>query len=238
MLGSRYAMWMGYGDDLNFFYNDAYAAATLGQKRPWALGRPATEVWAEISDQIGPRVEHVCRTGEATYDEGLLLFLGRTGYPEETYHSFSYSPVPGEKAGEITGLFCVVVEETGRVINERRLALLRDLAARLAEITGPEEVFAALLGCLRSAAKDFPFACLFQLDGDEPRALGSAGFEGDPPDAWPFAQLLARPAPITVELAADRVWPTGPWKRPPTHALVLPIPRQGGGGWSARSSSG
>src|SRR5580765_1511496 len=93
MLTSRYAMWMGWGPDLTFFYNDAYARMTLGAKHPWALGRPAREVWAEIWPDIGPRIEHVLATGEATWDQGLLLFLQRSGFPEETYHTFSYSPV-------------------------------------------------------------------------------------------------------------------------------------------------
>ena len=42
MLTSRFAMWMGWGPDLTFFYNDAYGAMTLGAKHPWALGRPST----------------------------------------------------------------------------------------------------------------------------------------------------------------------------------------------------
>ena len=46
MLTSRYAMWMGQGPDLTFFYNDAYARMTLGAKHPWALGRRASDVWA------------------------------------------------------------------------------------------------------------------------------------------------------------------------------------------------
>src|ERR1700754_3874176 len=77
LVTSRYAMWLGWGPDLTFFYNDAYARMTLGAKRPWALGRPAREVWAEIWNDIGPRAETVMRTGEATWDEGLLLFLER-----------------------------------------------------------------------------------------------------------------------------------------------------------------
>ena len=80
MLGSRYAMWMGWGDDLTFFCNDAYRP-TLGVKHPWALGASAREVWAEIWPDIGPRIEHVLRHGEATWDEGLLLFLERTAIP-------------------------------------------------------------------------------------------------------------------------------------------------------------
>jgi hypothetical protein len=84
MLTSRYAMWMAWGPELTFFYNDAYTP-TLGIKHTWALGSRASQVWAEIWPDIGPRIESVLRTGEATWDEGLLLFLERSGYPEETY---------------------------------------------------------------------------------------------------------------------------------------------------------
>jgi CheY-like chemotaxis protein len=86
-------MWMGWGPELTFFYNDAYARMTLGAKHPWALGRAAREVWSEIWADIAPRIEHVLATGEATWDECLLLFLERSGFPEETYHTFSYSPL-------------------------------------------------------------------------------------------------------------------------------------------------
>ena len=91
VLGSRFAMWMAWGPELTFFYNDKYAADTLAIKHPWALGRRADEVWAEIWGDIGPRIETVISTGTATWDEGLLLFLERSGYREETYHTFSHS---------------------------------------------------------------------------------------------------------------------------------------------------
>ena len=74
-------MWMAWGPELTFFCNDAYRRDTLGKKYPWALGRPAREVWAEIWPDIGPRIETVLRTGEATWDEALLLFLERSGSP-------------------------------------------------------------------------------------------------------------------------------------------------------------
>ena len=92
LLTSRFAMWMGWGTELTFFYNDAYGAMSLGAKHPWALGRPSREVWAEIWPEIGPRIERVLQTGEATWDEDLRLFLQRSGYSEETYHTFSVQP--------------------------------------------------------------------------------------------------------------------------------------------------
>ena len=119
--------WPG-GRELTFFCNAAYRRDTLGRKYPWALGRPASEVWAEIWDDIGPRIDRVLATGEATWDEALLLFLERSGYPEETYHTFSYSPLRDDD-GAVVGMLCVVSEDTERVIGERRMATLRDLGS-------------------------------------------------------------------------------------------------------------
>ena len=130
LLSSRYAMWMAWGDELTMLYNDAYSP-TLGIKHPWALGTPASEVWAEIWSDIGPRIQTVLTTAQATYDEGLLLFLERSGFPEETYHTFSYSPLTDDQ-GRISGMLCVVTEETDRLIGERRVKTLRDVASALA----------------------------------------------------------------------------------------------------------
>lgn len=118
LLTSRFEMWLGWGPDLRFFYNDAYVP-TLGIKHPIMLGRPFKEVWAEVYEDVVDQVERV-RNGEATWNKALLLLLERSGYPEETYHSFSYSPLFAEN-GEVEGLLCVVTEETPRVISERRL---------------------------------------------------------------------------------------------------------------------
>src|SRR6201999_2848036 len=90
LLSSRFPMWMAWGPELTFFCNAAYRRDTLGRKYPWALGRPAGQVWAEIWDDIGSRVESVINAGESTWDNALMLLLERSGYPEETYHTFSY----------------------------------------------------------------------------------------------------------------------------------------------------
>ena len=128
VVSSRFSMWMAWGPELTFFCNDAYRRDTLGKKYPWALGRPAWEVWAEIWDDIGPRIEAVMRTGVATWEESLLLFLERSGYVEETYHTFSYSPLTDD-LGAIAGMLCVVSEDTERVVGERRMATLRELGS-------------------------------------------------------------------------------------------------------------
>ena len=105
LLTSRFPMWMAWGPELTVLYNDAYARTTLGKKHPWALGKPASVVWSEIWKDIGPRIERVLETGEASWDETLFLILERGGYPEETYHTFLVQP-PGRAGRRPTTACC------------------------------------------------------------------------------------------------------------------------------------
>ena len=132
LVTSRFPMWMAWGPELTMLYNDAYARVTLGKKHPWALGKPAPTVWSEIWPEVGPRIERVMRTGEASWDETLFLIVERSGYPEESYHTFSYSPLSGS-SGQIEGMLCVVMEDTLRVRGERQLASLSTLAGALVD---------------------------------------------------------------------------------------------------------
>ena len=138
MLLSRFEMWLGWGTELTFFYNDAYIP-TLGAKHPGALGRPMRRVWNEVFADVEDRITSVMRDSVATWDKALLLVLERNGYKEETYHTFSYSPLRGD-TGLTEGLICVVTEETERVIGERRLETLSTLASSLLAIRTREEI--------------------------------------------------------------------------------------------------
>ena len=242
LLTSRYQMWMAWGEELSFFCNDAYLP-TLGVKHSWALGTSAREVWKEIWSDIGPRIERVLKTGESTWDEGLLLFLERSGYSEETYHTFSYSPLSDDH-GSIVGMLCVVTEETERIIGERRLSSLRELASEIAGKNTSAEVLAAAARSLSGNFRDLPFTLIYQFDADGDARLACAtGVEPGQPIApalmaptetdstmpWPVAELLSDPSPRTIDDLAqrfDRV-PSGAWPRPPRQAVVTTMVRQG-----------
>ncbi len=242
LLTSRFAMWMSWGPELTFLYNDDYARMTLGKKHPWALGKPSSEVWKEIWDDIAPRIHRVLETGEATWDEALLLFLERSGYREETYHTFSYSPLSGDD-GNVAGHLCVVTEETDRVIGERRLKTLRSLAEELNKTITEEEVVACIARCLGENEKDLPFTLLylFTEDGKEGRLACTTGMPKSHPAApesieldkknqsWPIGELLAGRDSIVVENLQEKFGPvpSGSWDKPPSRALLLPITSQG-----------
>ena len=162
MLDSRYAMWMAWGPELTFFCNDAYLP-TVGLKRDWVLGARSGDVWKEIWPDIGPRIEHVLASGQATWDEGLLLFLQRSGFAEETYHTFSYSPVYDDRI-RIAGMLCVVTEVTERVIGERRLRVLRDLAAQSVGVESVDDSCQRAIQVLAQYPYDLPFAALYLID--------------------------------------------------------------------------
>src|ERR1017187_6331971 len=196
LLSSRYAMWMAWGPELTFLYNDAYRP-TLGIKDPWALGARAYHVWAEIWPDVGPRIATVLTTSEATYDEGLLLFLERSGFPEETYHTFSYSPLTDDH-GRINGMLCVVTEETERLLGKRRVETLRDVASALASTNTEEEVLQALRDQFSRNKKDLPFTLtyLFGPRG-QVRLASSTGISPDHPlAAEQIGQDSVHPWPV------------------------------------------
>ncbi len=215
MLMSRFEMWLGWGEDLRFFYNDAYIP-TLGSKHPDALGQPMSQVWKEVFEEVKDRIISVMRDGVATWDEQLLLFLERNGYPEETYHTFSYSPLIGD-GGAVEGLMCVVSEETDRVISERRLKQLNDLAAALLKAQSRSDVQAAVRVHFGDESRDFPFADLILFD-----PVSSA------PTRWPVAAIEQGGKQISISLDGfGQDLPTGPWQIAPRDALILAVEQSG-----------
>ena len=98
LLTSRQPFWLGWGPELTYLYNDAYKSI-IGGKHPTALGRPFREVWAETIHLIGPMADHVMTRDEGTYVQAMQLIMHRNGYEEETYYTFSYSPIPDDDGG-------------------------------------------------------------------------------------------------------------------------------------------
>ncbi len=239
LLTSRFDMWMGWGPEINFFYNDAYRH-TLGVKHPSALGRPMPQVWSEVWEAVRDRVETVYEQGLSTWDRDLLLILERAGYPEETYHTFSYSPLL-DNEGRVAGLFCAVAEETDRVISERRLASLQELAAALNGVDERDGLFRAVASTLGNNLHDLPFSLVYLFDQSEVAHLACAsGIDRTHPFArarvglrergeWQLERLLAGEQ-FELEIAeGGPELPGGAWQRAPVKIAITPIPAQGNG---------
>lgn len=238
LLASRFAMWMAWGPELTFFCNAAYRDETLGRKYPWALGRPANQVWKEIWPDVGPRIQQVLRTGKATWDEGLMLFLERSGYTEETYHTFSYSPLRDDD-GSVVGMLCVVSEETARVIGERRMKTLRDLGSDPTVVRTEQEMLSFAARQLQRNQKDLPFTLTYLFDSSGDARLGASS--GLPPghpaapahltgdELWPVSATAAGRT-VIVDLDGEQFGelPGGAWAEPPLQAKVTPLVARGG----------
>src|SRR3954449_1263756 len=137
-LGSEFPMLIWWGPELVKLYNDGYKPV-LGDKHPSALGAPGRQVWPEIWDVIGPMLTGVMKRGQATWSEDQLLVMNRRGYDEETYFTFSYSPIRDEH-GAVGGVFTAVTETTERVLGTRRLTALTRLGDLTADAHSRAEV--------------------------------------------------------------------------------------------------
>ena len=235
-LTSRFPMIVWWGPDLWFLYNDAYLPL-MGTKHP-ALATPGEAVWPEIWGIIGPMLVSVMSSGQATWSEDLLLPMDRHGYWEETYWTYSYSPLHDDD-GVVRGVFTAVSDTTERVIGERRLAALQDLGAQAGSARSVAEACQLVVTALERARQDVPFAAIYlRRPGSNDAVLAASGPEQaaraplpDGPGGWPVREVLSSGQPVTVSDVTARFGdlPAGGWSTPPTQAMVLPLVGETGG---------
>ncbi len=129
-------------------YNDGYRRV-LGARHPAALGRPGSEVWAEIWHQIGPMIQQVADGGPPVYADDAPFVIERApgegpatapGEPN-AWFTFALSPVRDDD-GTVVAILNVVSETTARIEAERQLTAER---GRLAEIFEQAPAFIATL---------------------------------------------------------------------------------------------
>ncbi|RFU47666.1 response regulator [Paraburkholderia sp. DHOC27] len=237
MLTSRQPIWIGWGKELLYFYNDPYKSI-IGGKHPVALGQPTEVVWHEIWNDIAPLLATALSGGEGTFVEQKFLVMERNGFPEETYYTFSYSPIPDDD-GSPGGIICANSDDTARVMGERQIMLLRELAAATADARVWSDVCEASARALATNPRDLPFALLYLAEpgSAEVTLAGASGIAPGHPAAptamhaahdpcWPFAEVLRTQTPQLVTHLAQRFGaglPSGPWHLEPAQAVVLPV---------------
>ncbi|MFC5325489.1 ATP-binding protein [Bradyrhizobium oligotrophicum] len=244
MLTSQQPIWIGWGRELIYLYNDAYKSI-IGGKHPWALGRPTSVVWHEIWEDIGPLLAKASGGDQGTYVEAQLLIMERNGFAEETYYTFSYSPIPDDD-GSPGGIFCANTDDTQRVISERQLSLLRELANAGAEARSIDQACASCARALAQEPRDLPFVMIYMTepDGTSARLEALTGIDHDhravqammpmqPEGMWPLAEAQRLQAAVLVDDLRSRfgvAFPSGGWRQPPKQAVVIPLPPSGEAG--------
>ena len=240
MLNSRQPMWVGWGREMSFLYNDAYISILGLAKHPNALARPASEVWEEIWDFCGPLTQKVFKKGEATFVDDVRLFMNRGDLLEENFYSFSYNPIFDE-SGKISGLFCPNTDTTSKILNARRLGTLSELTAKSLVERSTDAACASSFATIAKNPDDIPFALLYLLDADGKQAIleqatgisldleklstpqidlgeASRAFE-----FWRLSGILRYGLPEIISLEDLTSVPAGPAGQPLKQAIVLPV---------------
>lgn len=199
------------------------------------MGQDFSECWASAWPVIGDAFERAL-TGETSYLENQRMFLDRNGYLEETFFTFSFSPIHDESGG-VGGLFHPVIETTAEMVGERRIRALRDLVARAGKAKTSEEAFALAAQTLSEFELDIPFAMFYLLDLErkEARLIARTGtlpdtlaipmvdLEAPRSSVWPLAEVACANQPLRVDDLETRLGSCGPYPEGPKTALVLPI---------------
>jgi signal transduction histidine kinase len=241
LLANRFPLLLWWGPQYVSIYNDPYRPV-LGTKHPWALGRPVSECWQEIWEVLKPLIDTPYHGGPATWNDDIFLEVKRYGFLEETHFTIAYSPVPDESVlGGIGGVLATVHEITEKVIGERRILALRDLAARLAETKSVEETCAAAAETLARHDKDLPFTLIYRVaeEGSHAHLAGASGvipgravspltvsLHRQTKHQWPLASVKESGTIQIIGQLRDHFDcepPSGPWSDPPNTAVVVPV---------------
>ncbi|MDF3056634.1 MAG: Chemotaxis protein methyltransferase CheR [Rariglobus sp.] len=238
-LASNFPISLAWGKHHTQIYNDGYWPIT-GGKHPGSVGQDFSECWASAWPVIGDSFERAL-AGETSFLENQRMFLDRNGYLEETFFTFSFSPIRDETGG-VGGLFHPVTETTANMLGERRTRVLRDLAARAGNAHSRDEALVAAASTLAACDLDVPFALFYAMDGGgtEPRlvakcgvapdaASGSAAGTASSPAGWPLAGVAGSGAAVLIDNLPSRfgAFASGPYPEPSKQALMFPIPLPG-----------
>ncbi len=233
-LASNFPISLAWGPDHVQIYNDGYWPI-CGKKHPHAMGQNFIECWASAWPVFGEAFERAL-AGETCYLENQRMFLDRNGYLEETFFTFSFSPIRDESGG-VGGLFHPVTEMTAELLGERRLRALRDLGVQAGKAKTTDEAFALAAQTLSEFPLDVPFALFYLLDAEQKEARLIAHTEALPDTVaipkvdlkapgsavWPLAEVESAGQPIRVDDPEGGWVSCGPYPEGPKTALALPI---------------
>ncbi|MEO6208810.1 MAG: ATP-binding protein [Gemmatimonadaceae bacterium] len=206
LLESRNPMFLWWGPELVQLYNDAYRPSLgRGSRHSRALGAKGREFWTDIWSTIGPQVEQVMSTGEATWHEDQYLPIGRNEQLENVWWTYSYGPV--REAGVIAGVLVVCQETTARVrmLAERESLLAAERAAH-AEADSARQMLSEVFAQAPVAIAVFDGRELrFTVAND--RYLGLIGSRN--PVGMTLVEVFPDLAGSEIESVLQRVFDTG-----------------------------
>src|SRR5205823_3168435 len=208
-LASNFPISLAWGPQHVQIYNDGYWPI-CGGKHPNSMGQDFSECWASAWPAIGAAFERAL-SGETSYLENQRMFLDRNGYLEETFFTFSFSPIRDETGG-VGGLFHPVTETTSKMVGQRRTQVLRELAAHAGKAQTGEDALALAAKTLSEFGLDIPFALFYLVESDEKQvrlvsqtapvpeciAIPAMKLTGPQSSAWPITETVRSNAAVHV----------------------------------------
>jgi signal transduction histidine kinase len=234
VLNSNFPISLAWGPQHTQIYNDGYWPI-CGDKHPDAMGQDFSECWASAFPVIGDAF-YQALSGETAFLEDQRMFLDRLGYLEETFFTFSFSPIRDE-TGNVAGLFHPVTETTSKMVGQRRTRTLRDLSVSAAKGQSLEEAFTLAVETLASSNLDLPFVTIYLLDetAETAKLVATTGLKpgtaATPVQVdvdqcrWNFASVVTTGETLLVETVAELFPPLicQPYPEPVQTGLVLPL---------------
>ncbi|KAK0625786.1 aerobic respiration control sensor protein arcB [Immersiella caudata] len=166
-MGNPHPAALFWGSELTMLYNEAYAAEVAGNKHPSLMGTGFSGPFAELWDYTGPVFAECARTGIAIRKEDDYLPINRFGLLEETWFSWSFTPLYGG-TGRIQGFYNAPFETTKQVLNHRRMRTINKIGECTAQAKTVKQFWKLVLEGLTDNERDVPFALLYSVgDGDD-----------------------------------------------------------------------
>ncbi|BEL06862.1 hypothetical protein Q0Z83_050530 [Actinoplanes sichuanensis] len=237
------AVW--WGPELIQVYNESWRQFLGSTKHPQALAGRADQTWPELWSVVGPMIADAQSNGVASGAENMPMLMDRNGSLEEVYVTFTFSPITDDR-GSVLGVQNSILDTTATMVAERRMALLRTVAAETAGARQPEHACELAAAAITRVPAEVPFALLYVIDHNrrEARLAGASGLEagsfaaprvidlaGETP-VWPLPALLAAPAArrgLLLDGLGERLGgvlaplPGLPGAMPPDAALLVPM---------------
>ncbi len=236
-LASNFPISIAWGPQRVQIYNDGYWPI-CGAKHPRSMGQDFKTCWLSAWPAIGDAFESAS-AGRTAFLENQRMFLDRHGYLEETFFTFSFSPIRDE-AGQVAGLFHPVTEMTEQLLTQRRLGVLREIADEAADASTVVDAAQLVVRTLARHPLDVPCAALYLLDAEarNARLAGATRLEPGSPAApwvvsltkdagngWPLADVARSGAIVHLDRLEERFGSLGgdPYPESPREATVLPV---------------
>lgn len=167
VMGNPHPAALFWGSDLTMFYNEAYANEVAGNKHPSLMGTGFSGPFSELWDAVSGIFAECARTGISIRKEDDYLPIERRGFVEETFYSWSWTPLYGGTK-RILGFYNAPFETTQSVLNQRRMKTISQVAENVSLAKSIKQFWGHLIDGLQDNHFDVPFALLYSVgDGEE-----------------------------------------------------------------------